>query len=154
MGKMLMLKSMLAASAAMALLLPLPTAAAEPMMKLGGMLRCAAVYQVLSEQAPKDSEEQRKVGRHFLQYYMIVLGMAERDPNDKFDANMLKTLFEAENAIAKSDALLARIDGKADVFAADIATCAAFREREPSLFATADQTIDVLAKAQAAAGTK
>ncbi|WP_077148918.1 hypothetical protein [Sphingopyxis sp. KK2] len=145
-----MFKSLLAGAAAAALLAPLPAAAEEPVMKLAGMLRCAAVYQVTSEKAPKDSEAQLTAGRHFLQYYMIMLGMAEHDPADNFDANTLKTLFEAENAIADSDALLARIDGKTDVFAADIATCAAFRNREPELFATADQTIDALARAQAA----
>ena len=146
-----MFKSLLAATTAAALLAPLPAVAEEPMMKLAGMLRCAAVYQVVSEQAPKDSPAQLADGRHFLQYYMILLAIAENDPADKFDAETLKTLFEAENAIADSDALLARIDGKTDVFAADIATCAAFRERQPELFATANQTIDTLAKAQAEA---
>ena len=72
-GGMLMLKSILAASGAAALLAPLPVAAEEPMMKLAGMLRCAAVYQVTSERAPKDSEAQLTAGRHFLQYYMIML---------------------------------------------------------------------------------
>jgi len=151
MGRMLMLKSILAAGTAMALLAPLPAAAEEPIMKLAGMLRCAAVYQVTSEKAPKDSEAQLTAGRHFLQYYMIMLGMAELDPADTFDAKGLKTLFEAENAIADSDELLARIDGKTDVFAADIATCTAFRNSQPQLFATADRTIDAMAKAQAGA---
>jgi hypothetical protein len=149
-----MFKSLLAVATAATLLGPLPTAAEEPVMKLAGMLRCAAVYQVTSEKAAEDSEAQLTAGRHFLQYYMIMLAMAENDPTDKFDAATLKTLFEAENAIADSDALLARIDGKADVFAADIATCAAFRNRQPTLFATADETIDALAKAQAATDTR
>lgn len=143
-----MLKSILAASTAAALLLPLSAAAEEPMMKLAGMLRCAAVYQVTSEKAPQDSEAQRIAARHFLQYYMILLAIAENDPADKFDAQTLKTLFEAENAIADSDALLARVEGRGDVFAADIATCAAFRERQPELFATADQTVDTVARSQ------
>ena len=146
-----MLKSILAAGAAAGLLLPLPVAAEEPVMKLAGMLRCAAVYQVTSEKLPKDSEAQLTAGRHFLQYYMIMLALAENKSDDDFDAKTLKTLFEAENAIANSDALLARIDGKADVFAADIATCAGFRERQPGLFASADRTIDSMAKAQAQA---
>lgn len=144
-----MFKSRLAASAALALLFPLPVAAEEPVMKLAGMLRCAAVYQVTSEKLPEDSDAKRTVERHFLQYYMIMLALAENKPDDNFDAKTLKTLFEAENAIADSDALLARVEGKTDVFAADIATCAAFRERQPSLFASADRTIDAMAKAQA-----
>lgn len=149
-----MFKSLLAATAAAALLAPSPAVAEEPMMKLAGMLRCAAVYQVTSEKAPKDSEAQATASRHFLQYYMILLGLAEHDPADDFDAATLKTLFEAENAIADSDALLARIDGKTDIFALEIATCADFRERQPELFATADETIAALAKAQAAVGTQ
>ncbi|KQZ65583.1 hypothetical protein ASD67_00245 [Sphingopyxis sp. Root1497] len=151
---MLMVKSILAVTSAAALLAPLPVAAEEPMMKLAGMLRCAAVYQVTSERAPKDSEAQLTAGRHFLQYYMIMLALAENKPDDKFDAKTLKTLFEAENAIANSDAVLARAEGKTDVFAADIATCAGFRERQPELFASADRTIETLAKAQAQAGTQ
>ena len=106
-GRMLMVKSILAVTSAAALLAPLPVAAEEPMMKLAGMLRCAAVYQVTSERAPKDSEAQLTAGRHFLQYYMIMLALAENKPDDKFDAKTLKTLFEAENAIANSDAVLA-----------------------------------------------
>lgn len=133
---------------AAALLLPQAAVAEEPMMKLAGMLRCAAVYQVTSEKAPKDSEAQATASRYFLQYYMILLAIAENDPADKFDAATLKTLFKAENAVADSDALLARVEGKADVFAADIATCAAFRERQPKLFATADETVDAMARAQ------
>ncbi|MBL0913944.1 MAG: hypothetical protein IBJ13_00020 [Sphingopyxis sp.] len=139
---------MLWAVCASALLLPQPAVAEEPMMKLAGMLRCAAVYQVTSEKAPKDSEAQRTAARHFLQYYVLMLALAENDPADNLDAKTLNTLFEAENAIADSDALLARVEGKADVFAADIATCAAFRERQPKLFATADETVDAMARAQ------
>ena len=85
---------------------------------------------------------------------MIMLALAENKPDDSFDAKQLKILFEAENAIANSDAVLARVEGKTDVFAADVATCAGFRERQPSLFASADRTIDAMAKAQAAAGTQ
>ena len=144
-----MFKSTLATSAALALLFPLPVAAEEPVMKLAGMLRCAAVYQVTSKKLPQDSEAKRTAERHFLQYYMIMLALAENKPDDNFDAKTLKTLYEAEEAIADSDALLARVEGKADVFAPDIATCAAFRDRQPSLFASADRTIEAMAKAQA-----
>lgn len=138
----------LLAVAAAALLLPRPAAAEEPTMKLAGMLRCAAVYQVTSKGFADGSAEKLAASRHFLQYYMIMLAMAENRPDDKFDAKTLSTLFDAENAIADSDAVLARAEGRTDVFAADIATCAAFRERQPDLFATADQTVDAMARAQ------
>ncbi len=118
-------------------------------MKLAGMLRCAAVYQVTSERAHKDSEPQRAAARHFLQYYVIMLALAENKPDDRLDVKTLKTLFEAERAIANSDAVLARAEGKSDVFATDISTCAGFREQQPELFASADRTIETIAKGKA-----
>ena len=136
------------AVAVAAFLLPQPVAAEEPVMKLAGMLRCAAVYQVTSKSFADGSAEKLAASRHFLQYYMIMLAMAENGATDDFDAKTLGTLFEAQRAAADSDAIIARAEGRPNVFAADIATCAAFRERQPKLFATADETIDVLAKAQ------
>ncbi|MBN8844692.1 MAG: hypothetical protein J0H88_15745 [Sphingomonadales bacterium] len=140
------MKSTWAAAAVLALSLPATAyAATEKPPKLGGMLRCAAVYDVSSTFADEGSDAQILASRRFLQYYLIMSAMAETDANDNLTADTLKTLFNAESELAKAEVTLAKAAGqKGPVFAEDFATCDAFSASEAKLFAVVDEQIDAL----------
>jgi hypothetical protein len=140
------MKSIWAGAAALALLLPAAAQGTdEKPLKIGELSRCAGVYQALSEIAEKNSDASLLSSRRFLQYYLIMVAVAESDATDMVTSETVKTLFEAESAAAEAKIVLAKAGGgNAKLFTADFAACDAIRTRDADLFAAADKQIDAL----------